>query len=995
MKSFCCRFLALLLAAGLCMSAAGAVSAAPPVLEPTSALIPEEPTASENMPLQQPGTFIGCWSSELTDVSSTTWYHDAVDYVGSHGLMTGTGETVFEPETRLTRAMMATVLYRIEGCPAVKGSATFTDVPDGRWYSVAVAWAEQSGLILGYGDGRFGPEDTITREQLAVLFYRYAGTENTVARADISDFTDAGSVASWAVDAVQWAVERGLLRGTSPDRLEPQGFTTRAQVAAIFQRYLTAPVRHDETLTLRYEPNGGTGEAMEPTATLCGGNAVLRRNTYNARGYSFRGWYARRDEDDTYYGYDADGRLGWYSGDTIALFETLADGSRVPRCTTGGTVTLYAVWTPITFTVRFHGNGGIGSMEDQKISYSIATHLRPNTFECSGYVFDGWTLRRASDGAWHYAEAGWYQEGEQPEGSEKTVYADMKSVAKLSAADGDVIDLYAAWREADCFTVTYDAGGGTGTMADTTVAYGEPTTLRANTFTRDGWLFAGWNVYNAAKNQWIYTDGSGNRWCEAGKQPEGYTLKIYPNGSKVAKIGKPGDTVCLTASWVPDGTLDLPVCGGVPAKNTYNCGQGFSDPNRPAEQDSLMRLYSETSPEDFNDYLSKLEANGYHVEYTNRIDSNLYAGCRKGDTRLYVYYTAAAGEIRVILDKTSTCSPDEFGYEKTGDGFTAVYQYGLSNSDNLEENSDGQVGNGMLYFCKLADNSIFVIDGGSYRQFDDAACEELLDFLRQITGSTGKIRIACWYITHLHADHCSGFMKLLQAHPDLFELERVACNPVSRNGDAFLGAASDATFERLSRELQQIFGTDFAFLKLHAGQEFDLCGVRAQVLTTHEDMVSAATGKSLISTDYGEWNDGQCYITNDFNNTGTVVKLTFDGKSFLVTGDINRPAMRQLMRNFSDDTLRADIVQIAHHAINNLPELYMKTKAAIVFYPCAEFGASRYAYRVQYRTLTGLFADGVYFQDNLTTGVQVVAGKLTVVMQKKTVPVIYDGVWGW
>ena len=175
----------------------------------------------------------------FTDVAVGDWYYDAVAYVYENGLMTGTSGTLFSPNATTTRAMIVTILYRLEGSPVANGSAGFTDVAYGTWYTAAVNWAAANEIVTGYGSGKFGPMDPITREQMAAILFRYADFKgmDTSARADLSGYTDAGDISAYAVEAMSWANAEGFITGTTATTLKPQGSATRAQVATILTRY--------------------------------------------------------------------------------------------------------------------------------------------------------------------------------------------------------------------------------------------------------------------------------------------------------------------------------------------------------------------------------------------------------------------------------------------------------------------------------------------------------------------------------------------------------------------------------------------------------------------------------------------------------------------------------------------------------------------------------------------------------------------------------------
>ena len=173
------------------------------------------------------------------DVHPSDWFYDPVCYVYSQGLMTGTSATTFEPNTSLSRAMLVAVLHRLEGSPQAS-AGDFIDVADSDWYAQAVNWAASVGVVNGFDDGTFQPNTAITREQLAAILRNYAAYKglDVSASGSLSTFTDAASVSDWAKESVEWAVGSGLLGGYEDSTLQPQGTTTRAEVASVLQRYL-------------------------------------------------------------------------------------------------------------------------------------------------------------------------------------------------------------------------------------------------------------------------------------------------------------------------------------------------------------------------------------------------------------------------------------------------------------------------------------------------------------------------------------------------------------------------------------------------------------------------------------------------------------------------------------------------------------------------------------------------------------------------------------
>lgn len=173
----------------------------------------------------------------FVDVQPDDWYIDVVKYALDNGLMTGVSETEFAPDLATTRGMVASVLYRLEGGPEAE-DAGFSDVSADAWYADAVNWAASVGVVAGYGDA-FGANDAITREQLAAILCNYAAYkgEDVSSGAALDGYSDAASVSDWAGESVEWAVAEGLLSGVTNNELAPQGSATRAQVAAMLQRF--------------------------------------------------------------------------------------------------------------------------------------------------------------------------------------------------------------------------------------------------------------------------------------------------------------------------------------------------------------------------------------------------------------------------------------------------------------------------------------------------------------------------------------------------------------------------------------------------------------------------------------------------------------------------------------------------------------------------------------------------------------------------------------
>ena len=178
--------------------------------------------------------------TKFNDVSANDWFASAVDYVTGKGMMNGTADNTFSPKANTTRGMIVTVLYRLENQPSTS-AASFTDVASGAYYANAVAWANANGIVSGYGSGKFGPNDKVTREQLATILYRYAQYKkydvSVGEDTNILSYDDAQSISSYAIPAIQWACGAGVVTGKSGSKLDPKGNATRAEVAAMLMRF--------------------------------------------------------------------------------------------------------------------------------------------------------------------------------------------------------------------------------------------------------------------------------------------------------------------------------------------------------------------------------------------------------------------------------------------------------------------------------------------------------------------------------------------------------------------------------------------------------------------------------------------------------------------------------------------------------------------------------------------------------------------------------------
>ena len=218
----------------------------------------------------------------FSDVDADDWFAESAVYVRDNGVMNGTSDTTFNPNGTTSRGQIAAILYRAAGSPAVSGAADFPDVAAGAYYADAASWAAANGIVTGYSDGTFGPGDPITRQQLAAILWRYAGSP---AAESGTDYADESAIASYAVTAVDWARDTGVITGRDGNVFDPNGRATRAQAAVILHRYLEllgsgaeetpeTPEDSGETrvLVAYYSATGNTEEVADAIAEATGGD---------------------------------------------------------------------------------------------------------------------------------------------------------------------------------------------------------------------------------------------------------------------------------------------------------------------------------------------------------------------------------------------------------------------------------------------------------------------------------------------------------------------------------------------------------------------------------------------------------------------------------------------------------------------------------------------------------------------------------------------------
>lgn len=383
-----------------------------------------------------------------------------------------------------------------------------------------------------------------------------------------------------------------------------------------------------------------------------------------------------------------------------------------------------------------------------------------------------------------------------------------------------------------------------------------------------------------------------------------------------------------TNEWLLTG---VPAFGaGIYSTALYNTGTGLDHERITNETpvihptESMMQLVRETKAEDVASYCSVLSKHGYMQTFHNRIESNDCYGYSKQNSAVYFYYNSDSGETRVINDCCNTVSYNDFSYSSSVDPETAlqpgVYQFSYPYQDAEHTDEEHCADSGMLYIILLSDGKVILIDGGEYKHSTDQNAAELWRFLHVITRkeADAPITVAMWYATHCHSDHMYLFNKLLHDYHEKLTVERLMFNFQS---DSILEKEWSVT-DLL--HFTERFCPDAAYIKARSGYRFQLQDASCEVLYTQEDAVRTADAS---------------WTYENANDISAVLKVTIAGKSFLFLGDSNQISQTVLLKKYTAATLRADVVQAAHHLYNDLPDLYSVVQPTYVFCPQSKLRA--------------------------------------------------------
>lgn len=383
-------------------------------------------------------------STYFTDVHENDWFNADVGYAYERGILLGTGDDTFSPLEVTSRGMVVTVLYRFEGKPNPNAESTFPDVDQDEFYADAVAWGEEVGVVAGFDDGLFRPNDPVTREQLAVFLLRYAELKgyDAEAEADLSDFSDEDEISAFAQAAVEWANANGLIRGLDDGRLAPRSNASRAEFAAILNRFFKAFV--PDSLTVTFDLGYGE-ETLYAKTIVEEGNTVERPDDPVRSGYVFVGWYTAK------------------TGGEMFDFDSAITKD----------VTLYARWSARSnpqptpeYTVTFNSNEGSEVPSQKVLKGECATEPEAPTKD--GFTFEGWFSDEALTEAYDF---------DSPVTSDITLYAKWESSASDDLGDEESTEV----TENDQFNLSVDRDEVSLSSGETTVTFKVSSTLTIGT----------------------------------------------------------------------------------------------------------------------------------------------------------------------------------------------------------------------------------------------------------------------------------------------------------------------------------------------------------------------------------------------------------------------------------------------------------------------------------------------------------------------------------
>ncbi len=471
-----------------------------------------------------------------------------------------------------------------------------------------------------------------------------------------------------------------------------------------------------------------------------------------------------------------------------------------------------------------------------------------------------------------------------------------------------------------------------------------------------------------------------------------YFIETYLSGDVAEKLAVSADLSeqkilkdFTRASWKLNGIPAYAAGVNTLIANAYNSGTtitNLSDANRNKSDVTLQRIEKTTMAE-FEAYLAKLESFGFQKEYENLTAENLFLTYTSEDQRVHVSFKPAISEVQVISDPNGT-SVEAFGYSytpKAGER-SEYYLYGLPMTDCNGNNAPNC---GTLSVIKCADNSVIIIDGGEYegeggtQMYGDKVMGDFDAFLHQITGTASgdKVRVSAWYLSHYHSDHTRGLLEFFKRYCENYELERVIANiPIENCGGSSTSFSAEMTgwSYRILDGWSNLIKTKFPSckeLKVHSGQKIQIADVSLDILFTHEDLLNSINR----------------FSSNDSNDTSIVTRFDNGQMSMFSLGDAGRTTEAKLRKIYTELSLKSDIVQPAHHLINNVFKVYDAIQPTIALVPqsyeCSQSKSKvgeEGSYIERYNKLISFVDEAnCYFAGNETVGLAVVDGQIQVI----------------
>ncbi len=385
-----------------------------------------------------------------------------------------------------------------------------------------------------------------------------------------------------------------------------------------------------------------------------------------------------------------------------------------------------------------------------------------------------------------------------------------------------------------------------------------------------------------------------------------------------------------SSSWKLDKEIPYFETKGTFAQNIYNCGSHFTTFfNASTTGDTMMLCINNSTKTEVDAYVAKLKACDYRVVSEMIPEFAYFTRLTNGIKTVIVSYESVARVARVTVEE-GVATTEDISYVTTAaeNSGAVFYQFGLLNDTNNA--TSGAQPHGMCDIIKLADNSVIIIDGGIQSQMQGdtgnyAPAAELDAFLHEITGtpSNQKVTIACWYLTHPHDDHYGGFLEFIKKYPHKYNLKTVMAN-LPDNAAAGLNGGNTGWHNCVNNwaPVFQMYFPKTVFYKPHTGDKLQFADVTIEILLTHEDLVDPISGRTTV--------------TSDLNDVSTVSRISTKGMSMIVTGDASNKAEAKIPQYYSS-FLKSDIIQLAHHAANEMPNTYALVRGKYVFVPsCPE-----------------------------------------------------------